>query len=113
MIQTEEGGTSGSAGPVHLNIIGSKGRSTRLTITAGLDGGQKRTYTFPNVGDIGEVTGLQVDLVGNDGWNFQYIIVRNTNTMDETIFRYNSWLDGDDPVFPSNVTLVVKGTLKQ
>ena len=54
---------------------------------------------------ISVVTSLYVELVVNDGWNFEYIIVKNTNTGDEYTFKYNSWIDGDDPKYQSNATL--------
>ena len=88
-----------------MEIIGNKGRSERFTITDKRNVGQKQTFTFTNFGDLGDVTSLYVELVVNDGWNFEYIIVKNTNTGDEYTFKYNSWIDGDDPKYQSNATL--------
>ena len=80
-------------GHVHVEIIGSNGRSGRFIIPDKRNVGQKQTFTFTNVGDLGDVTSLYVELVVNDGWNFEYIIVKNANTGDEYTFKYNSWID--------------------
>ena len=39
---------------------------------------------------------LYVEILGDNGWLFEQIIVRNTATNDDYTFEYNDWLDGDE-----------------
>ena len=86
---------AGSYDDVILEIRGSRGTSRQLTITEDLDRGKTQTFTFTDVKDLGIVQSLYVEILDDDGWLFEQIIVKNTATNDEYTFQYNDWLDGD------------------
>src|SRR5687768_7413934 len=50
-----------------------------------------RLHTF----DLGDLTSAEVELVGNDGWCFEWIAISDTERGTIWTFYYDSWLDGD------------------
>jgi len=45
--------------------------------------------------DLGDLTSAVVELVGDDGWCFEWIAINDTSTGRVWTFYYGTWLDGD------------------
>jgi len=96
---------AGTPGDILLKIEGDQGDTRTLRITATLEKGKTQKFEFNIGNDVGNVQKLRVELIGNDGWLFESIKVKNTRTQYQYLFNYNDWIDGDDPDYPNTVTL--------
>jgi len=90
---------------VRLNINGGKGVSRNLIIGQ-LDRDTTREFRFEKVYDVGNVQTLRVELLGNDGWHFESITIKNIDRQRQYLFNYNNWIDADSS-YPRIVTLDV------
>ena len=75
--KTGSGHAHETSSDVRLKITGTGGTSRELTITEDLNKGEKQTFIFTNVKDLGEVTSLYITILGNNGWFLEHITLRS------------------------------------
>ncbi len=95
--------TAGSSGvtddKLSFVLYGNKG-STNGTIKSGKCGNEKGEYTFTcNMGYIGtELTAIEIEIEGDDGWYPEYINVKSENGKINRTLYGGRWLDNNETI---------------